>query len=161
MAHEFARIPPKFKLNPRLLTLASTARRAPKMIGNPDVIVSGHELCLRGPEDSSTLKTCREHFNSHNGATFLKNSKNKSGLCQAELELEVEPELRVTPEMPDWDFELKAKLLIVEGNIGVGKTTLTKKLADKLNYRIFLEPTTENPYLGKLAYCIQRCRKMF
>ncbi len=54
------------------------------------------------------------------------------------------------PELPNWERDLKsAKLLIVEGNIGVGKTTLTKKLADKLDYRIFLEPTTENPYLGK------------
>lgn len=74
--------------------------------------------------------------------------------CGRTLALEASREriemLREDPEMADWDFELKAKLLIVEGNIGVGKTTLTKKLAEKLDYRIFLEPTTENPYLGKL-----------
>ena len=41
------------------------------------------------------------------------------------------------------------KLLIVEGNIGVGKTTLARKIANELNYRLFLEPATENPYLGE------------
>jgi tRNA A37 threonylcarbamoyladenosine biosynthesis protein TsaE len=40
-------------------------------------------------------------------------------------------------------------VIIVEGNIGVGKTTLTCQLGRKLNYRIFLEPTSRNPYLTK------------
>ena len=47
-----------------------------------------------------------------------------------------------------------AKLLIVEGNIGVGKTTLARKLADELNYKLYLEPTVENPFLGKGKLCI-------
>lgn len=97
------------------------------MIGNPDVLASGPGLTMEnsGPRTFSSA---------------LKNG----------LSIDLKPELLIEadPEMPDWDFELKAKLLIVEGNIGVGKTTLTKKLADKLMYRIFLEPTTENPYLG-------------
>lgn len=42
------------------------------------------------------------------------------------------------------------KLLIVEGNIGVGKTTLTQKIARELNYKLFLEPATENPFLGEI-----------
>jgi len=41
------------------------------------------------------------------------------------------------------------KLIILEGNIGVGKTTLACQLARKLNYKLFLEPTTKNPYLAK------------
>lgn len=44
---------------------------------------------------------------------------------------------------------LPAQLVIVEGNIGVGKSTLACQLARKLNYRVFLEPTTKNPYLAK------------
>ena len=40
-------------------------------------------------------------------------------------------------------------IIIVEGNIGVGKTTLTCQLGRKLNYRIFLEPMSGNPYLAK------------
>lgn len=42
----------------------------------------------------------------------------------------------------------EGKLVIVEGNIGVGKTTLTQKLAADLNYQVFLEPSTDNPFLG-------------
>ncbi|XP_068738608.1 deoxyguanosine kinase-like isoform X2 [Montipora capricornis] len=42
-----------------------------------------------------------------------------------------------------------AQLVIVEGNIGVGKSTLACQLAKQLNYRVFLEPTTKNPYLAK------------
>lgn len=41
------------------------------------------------------------------------------------------------------------QLVIVEGNIGVGKSTLACQLARQLNYRVFLEPTTKNPYLAK------------
>ena len=50
--------------------------------------------------------------------------------------------------------ESSAKLLIVEGNIGVGKTTLASKLASELNYKLYLEPTVENPFLGKRKLCI-------
>ena len=48
-------------------------------------------------------------------------------------------------------LELPAKLLVVEGNIGVGKSTLAKKLAAELHYNLYSEPTSENPYLGKMA----------
>ena len=39
--------------------------------------------------------------------------------------------------------------LVIEGPIGVGKTTLAKKLAGLLNYPLLLEPVTENPFLGR------------
>ncbi len=35
----------------------------------------------------------------------------------------------------------------IAGNIGVGKSTLTKKLAEHYGWKPFLEPVTENPYL--------------
>lgn len=41
------------------------------------------------------------------------------------------------------------QLVIVEGSIGVGKSTLACQLARQLDYRVFLEPTTKNPYLPK------------
>jgi deoxyadenosine/deoxycytidine kinase len=44
---------------------------------------------------------------------------------------------------------MPGKLIIVEGNIGVGKSTLCKSLSERLNYVLFLEPTTENPFLEK------------
>ncbi|MCB9026726.1 MAG: deoxynucleoside kinase [Bdellovibrionaceae bacterium] len=41
------------------------------------------------------------------------------------------------------------KMIIVEGNIGAGKTTLTKNLAKIINAKLFLEPVETNPYLQK------------
>ena len=41
------------------------------------------------------------------------------------------------------------KMIIVEGNIGAGKSTLTKQLAESLNARAFFEPVESNPYLEK------------
>ena len=108
------------------------------MIGNPDALVGSREV---HPQCSGAPGLTVENSRPKPFSSVLKNG----------LSIDLKPELlrEADPEMPDWDFELKAKLLIVEGNIGVGKTTLTKKLADQLMYRIFLEPTTENPYLGE------------
>ena len=39
--------------------------------------------------------------------------------------------------------------MIVEGNIGVGKSTLARKMAKELGCTLFMEPTVENPYLEK------------
>lgn len=41
--------------------------------------------------------------------------------------------------------------IAIAGNMGVGKSTLTKKLGDLLGWNIFLEPAATNPYL-KLFY---------
>src|SRR3989344_5565631 len=38
--------------------------------------------------------------------------------------------------------------IAIAGNIGVGKSTLTKRLGEKLGWEIYLEPTTDNPYLA-------------
>ena len=38
-------------------------------------------------------------------------------------------------------------LVIIEGNISAGKSTLTTALEEQLGYRVFLEPTLSNPYL--------------
>lgn len=137
---QLSRFPPKFQKAGPLLVFRG-CRTVLRMIGNPEVTFVGLESHCRAPGLSHK-------------AGLLENDRPKpfsSGACNKNgFAVEVKPEqLReAAPEMPDWDFELKAKLLIVEGNIGVGKTTLTRKLADKLQYRIFLEPTTENPYLG-------------
>ena len=40
----------------------------------------------------------------------------------------------------------RGRLIIVEGNIGVGKSTLARKMAKALGYTVFMEPTAENPY---------------
>jgi len=41
------------------------------------------------------------------------------------------------------------KFMAVEGPIGVGKTTLAKRLAQTLGYPILLEPASENPFLDR------------
>jgi len=40
-------------------------------------------------------------------------------------------------------------MIIVEGNISAGKSTLADKLGKLMNFRVFLEPTNTNPYLAK------------
>jgi len=41
------------------------------------------------------------------------------------------------------------KMIIIEGNIGAGKSTLTKQLSEALNAKPFYEPVETNPYLEK------------
>ena len=50
---------------------------------------------------------------------------------------------------PIGEKQFSARLVIIEGNIGVGKSTLARKLSEGLDYALFLEPTVENPYLEK------------
>src|SRR5512137_1031174 len=40
------------------------------------------------------------------------------------------------------------RFVAVAGNIGVGKSTLVSMLAERLNWKPFFEPVTENPYLA-------------
>ena len=39
--------------------------------------------------------------------------------------------------------------IAIEGPIGVGKTTLARRLAESLGYPLLLEPSTENPFLDR------------
>ncbi len=41
------------------------------------------------------------------------------------------------------------KYLVIEGNIGTGKTSLCKKIVEEKNAKLFLEQFEENPFLGK------------
>jgi deoxyadenosine/deoxycytidine kinase len=41
------------------------------------------------------------------------------------------------------------KFIVVEGPIGVGKTTLTRKLANTFGYELLLEGAAENPFLER------------
>ena len=41
------------------------------------------------------------------------------------------------------------RYLVIEGNIGAGKTTLTKMIAEEYNARVVLEQFADNPFLPK------------
>ncbi len=43
----------------------------------------------------------------------------------------------------------EAPFIVIEGNIGVGKTSLAKALSDKWGYRLLLEEFEENPFLSQ------------
>ena len=42
-----------------------------------------------------------------------------------------------------------SKYIVIEGNIGAGKTTLVEKLSEKLNYKTIFEEFNDNPFLSK------------
>ncbi len=42
---------------------------------------------------------------------------------------------------------MNACMIIIEGLIGVGKSTLTNRLGEALNFKVIKEPVEENPYL--------------
>jgi len=44
-------------------------------------------------------------------------------------------------------FLLMKKIIAISGNIGIGKSTLTKKLAESFNFKPYLEPAVQNPYI--------------
>lgn len=44
---------------------------------------------------------------------------------------------------------MKGAIIIIEGNISAGKTTLVKELGSKLNARTYIEPALDNPYLER------------
>jgi deoxyadenosine/deoxycytidine kinase len=57
------------------------------------------------------------------------------------------------PDSPSINIDLKGRTppnyIAVEGAIGVGKTTLAKKLAASFNYETLLEEAGENPFLER------------
>ncbi len=46
--------------------------------------------------------------------------------------------------------------LAVAGNIGVGKTHLTRVLGERLGWEVFFEPVVDNPYLDDFYACMPR-----
>lgn len=53
---------------------------------------------------------------------------------------------RVEPDAPQ---RPAPRHIAVEGPIGVGKTTLARRLAESLKYPLLLEPAAENPFLDR------------
>ncbi len=53
----------------------------------------------------------------------------------------------------------KARYIVVEGPIGAGKTTLAKRLAERINADVLLENPAANPFLGRFYQNMERSRK--
>ena len=47
--------------------------------------------------------------------------------------------------------------IAIEGTIGVGKTSLAKILAEKLDSKLILEEFEENPLVPVIVFCIAGC----
>ncbi len=56
---------------------------------------------------------------------------------------------QIDPSLVQTNAEMASKFIIVEGPIGVGKTSLTKKLAATFNSSILMEKPSENPFLER------------
>lgn len=57
------------------------------------------------------------------------------------------------PESPHSDTSRNIpRYIAVEGPIGVGKTTLARRLAESFNYEILLEKSEENPFLERFYH---------
>ena len=49
------------------------------------------------------------------------------------------------------DNQAPPRYIVVEGPIGVGKTSLSKRLAKSFNYDLLLENSGDNPFLEQKA----------
>lgn len=56
------------------------------------------------------------------------------------------------PPLLELEGKKLPRFIAVEGNIGVGKTTLTKQLAATFNYETLLEAAEENPFLERFYF---------
>jgi len=106
------------------------------------------DLLLFGAEILESPDLTVPHSQMHLRSFVLK------GLCQLNGEL-LHPVMKVSfKELNDrlngCDFALepdKPQLVSIAGNIGVGKTTLAKKLAARFGCEVLFEPYDENPFL--------------
>jgi len=70
-------------------------------------------------------------------------------------------------------MEIKYNYVVIEGNIGAGKTTLAAKIAEEFNARLILERFADNPFLPKfyedpdkysfpleLSFLADRCKQL-
>lgn len=112
------------------------------MIGAPDVLMSKDSVLT---QRTHQLAVGKENI----GASANKSLAAIRRTQEKALSESMQQVPRIGLHVADRLSSSSGKLLIVEGNIGVGKTTLTQKIARELNYKLFLEPATENPFLGK------------
>ncbi len=109
------------------------------------------DLLLFGEQIINTEKLIVPHSQMHLRSFVLK------GLCQLDPEL-IHPVMKVSvgelaSRLNGRDFSLdsaRPQLISIAGNIGVGKTTLAKKLAEYFSCEILCEPYDTNPFLPEV-----------
>ena len=109
------------------------------------------DLLLFGDQIINTDELTVPHSQMHLRSFVLK------GLCQLNPEI-IHPVIKVTAgelalRLNEHDFALDSgvpQLISIAGNIGVGKTTLAKKLAEYLFCEILFEPYDDNPFLPEV-----------
>ncbi len=109
------------------------------------------DLLLFGEQVINTDKLTVPHKQMHLRSFVL------NGLCQLNPEL-IHPVMKVSvrqlaSRLNGGDFDLGTnvpQLISIAGNIGVGKTTLSKKLAEYFSCDILYEPYNTNPFLPEV-----------
>ena len=66
----------------------------------------------------------------------------------------LESQKKIFAGLPAFNTQLAMSLVIVEGNISAGKSTLCRDLANILDYELYLEPALSNPYLARVIICV-------
>jgi 2-amino-4-hydroxy-6-hydroxymethyldihydropteridine diphosphokinase len=106
------------------------------------------DLLLFGDEVISTTELTVPHSQVHLRSFVLR------GLCQLNAQL-IHPLMEVpvrelAGRLNGMDFALNSdvpQLISIAGNIGVGKTTLARKLAERLDCAVMFEPYDTNPFM--------------
>ena len=62
------------------------------------------------------------------------------------------PRLRTSEPKISSEMEISYNYVVIEGNIGAGKTTLATKISEQFNARLILERFADNPFLPKFYY---------
>ncbi len=114
-----------------------------QVINNDDLVLPHPRLELRKFILSPMCEIAPDFIHPRLGKSLF----NLSRLCMDKLAVRKIP-------LKEWseDFLIKEQILVFEGNIGVGKTSLAQKIACDYQAPILLENFSQNPYLEKFYY---------
>ena len=112
-------------------------------------VVSSNDLCIPHPQLEKrkfVLKPLADIAPQFYHPVLQKDTRNLLQQCQDSSTL-VKSQYKLYPNREEFFSQLH--LLAIEGNIGVGKTTLAKKISEEFNAKLVLERFADNPFLPK------------